>query len=321
MSTFIYFAGFIILILVLKFIYDSYLTSNTEKEWEKYNNKNSKHQAVSNRSDEGNNESRGKNLIESIADELECEIDQVEEKYIEYIAKDGTLMLPVNAFNHLFQEEIKIEADKYGLNQNETRAYLLYSWAKKVFVPSERLDYHEIIFREKEKNFLEFYIKNKNIIGDFFICYPNIYDSFVYNYDNFLNQGLGLGELTMDVLGECYGSYEDEVFTKVKSKLIELGLVWSDTPSSYANFVTLAISKELSKPKDKLSLDLMLKLEEFANKAINNLDENEFEQVRLLVTLFKMRAQLKELRNDEQGSLKDRIQYYDYDKKFNNWKR
>lgn len=318
MSTFLYFAGFILLILILKFIYDSYLTDNTEREWQRYKEdfpeKGKKIEGKSNKMSYINKVER---IKKSISKDLQCELNQVEEKYIEAIQADGTLMLPATVFNNLFKDEIKLESQNQGIKEDETRAYLLYSWAKKVFIPSEREDFDDYKYHDKERNFFNFFNQNFSSHIEFFQKYPSIYDSFVYSYDECIRQGFGVGDLILAVLRGYLMDDEIDHQEEVRDQLIKLGLEWADSLYSRSNFVALDVDNKLEKIKlgeNKFMMEIN-GLDESVNGAIDLLDENSLDDLRVIILLYKQKSRLLELMNDENGALDARIKYSDYRKK------
>lgn len=137
MGAFITIIGSIIIFIIGKFIYDSYLTNNTEDNWNKYL-KEVQSQVTTKR-----NFSADKSIIKQsdinrdeslrlLALSYNCEISNAKNSFVALIKKELEVSSPEEILENLKYKKVR-EAQNYNIHQNDTPSAIMEEWFEELF--------------------------------------------------------------------------------------------------------------------------------------------------------------------------------------------
>jgi len=199
MSVFGIFLVIIISFLILKFIYDSYLTNNTENEWQRYKSDFPEKA----RKIEGVKEPRivisdKEQSMQRLAKNYGCEVWEIKDGFINDLKSSGFQKINFDEFNELISKEIMKESMIFGIDPIDTGAYLMKEWGSELFLKdtvstNELKDEHDSgklnVLSEKKKKIRQFLLhKDAGLAINFFDKNPKIFDEIIKlldppNYD------------------------------------------------------------------------------------------------------------------------------------------
>jgi hypothetical protein len=307
MPVFGIFLVIIISFLILKFIYDSYLTNNTEKEWQRYKSDFPEKA----RKIEGVEEPRivisdKEQSMQRLAKNYGCEVWEVKSRYLEELKSIDLKNLSLGQFNELFSDQIKKESKLLGISPEDTASFTMKEWAQEVYLieTQSSTELEDTSEREKVKSWLN---ENGGTYSSFFKFHPQIFEKVVENFEfdsDFVADPDFVARIFQWIFCVNHQGLSDDEFLVGKEevsedsleKLIDIAFYYAVSQFTIGQLYESKASFLIDQYGNSLNLDFLQKANVLLDKGLGVLDHEEETNFDILVKLYSRKAYVLEQR-------------------------
>jgi|GEM_PF-4130369 len=302
MSTLLYLGGFFVILLILKFVYDSYLTDNTEREWQKYKylnpEKAKKIEGVgvkfdSREVDKSFDEIDKENSMKRLAEKYSCEVWEVKDKVLKEVSENKLDDLTYAEFKDFFKEQIEKESRTYQIKPINTSSEQISFWIEDYLFSNKWEKNSEI--KSTPETFLHFLSKHGIDVKQDFVGLDEFYNYLIENIEEDLDD---TSESIYEYLAENFSEINDEV----KKRIIFIGLKLPSDPfvrGTLVHVVTDILKAEFFKSDD---LQILKKPEIWIKECLVLLDHKDKNNYQILADLYNQLNNITSFNGNQDGA-------------------